>query len=118
MQYTKYVPICRYVIHRVICSVHNSGQIYLQNIFVEVTLNIDMCTCLDLHPFLPLQYHDYEKAMKEGIFILAPTGSRPISCFKCNKVDMGSYTVIVRYHCGGWPEEVNTCFLNSYMVYL
>ncbi len=27
-------------------------------------------------------------------------------------------TVIVRYHCGGWPEEVNTCFLNSYMVYL
>jgi hypothetical protein len=23
----------------------------------------------------------------------------------------------VRYHCGGWPEEVNTCFLNSYMVY-
>jgi hypothetical protein len=27
-------------------------------------------------------------------------------------------TVVVRYHCGGWPEEVNTCFLNSYMVYL
>jgi hypothetical protein len=25
---------------------------------------------------------------------------------------------IVRYHCGGWPEEVNSCFLNSYMVYL
>ncbi len=24
----------------------------------------------------------------------------------------------VRYHCGGWPEEVNTCFLNSDMVYL
>jgi hypothetical protein len=24
----------------------------------------------------------------------------------------------VRYHCGGWHEEVNTCFLNSYMVYL
>jgi hypothetical protein len=24
----------------------------------------------------------------------------------------------VRYHCGGWPKEVNTCFLNSYMVYL
>ncbi len=19
----------------------------------------------------------------------------------------------VRYHCGGWPEEVNTCFLDS-----
>ncbi len=27
-------------------------------------------------------------------------------------------TLTVRYHCGGWPEEVNTCFLNSYMVYL
>jgi hypothetical protein len=26
--------------------------------------------------------------------------------------------VIVRYHCGGWPEEVNSCALNSYMVYL
>jgi hypothetical protein len=26
--------------------------------------------------------------------------------------------ITVRYHCGGWPEEVNTCFLNSYMVYL
>ncbi len=24
----------------------------------------------------------------------------------------------VRYHCGGWPEEVNSCFLNSCMVYL
>jgi hypothetical protein len=24
----------------------------------------------------------------------------------------------VRYHCGGWPEEVNSYFLNSYMVYL
>jgi hypothetical protein len=24
----------------------------------------------------------------------------------------------VRYHCGEWPEEVNACFLNSYMVYL
>ncbi len=28
------------------------------------------------------------------------------------------YNISVRYHCGGWPEEVNTCFLNSYMVYL
>ncbi len=27
-------------------------------------------------------------------------------------------SVPVRYHCGGWPKEVNTCFLNSYMVYL
>jgi hypothetical protein len=26
--------------------------------------------------------------------------------------------LIVRYHCGGWPEEVNSCVLNSYMVYL
>ncbi len=28
------------------------------------------------------------------------------------------FIVLVRYHCGGWPEEVNSCFLNSYMVYL
>ncbi len=26
--------------------------------------------------------------------------------------------MIVRYHCGGWSEEVNSCILNSYMVYL
>jgi hypothetical protein len=28
------------------------------------------------------------------------------------------YIITVRYHCGGWPEEVNPCDLNSYMVYL
>jgi hypothetical protein len=26
--------------------------------------------------------------------------------------------LIVRYHCGGWSEEVNSCILISYMVYL
>jgi hypothetical protein len=26
--------------------------------------------------------------------------------------------VIVRYHYGGWSEEVNSCILISYMVYL
>ncbi len=26
--------------------------------------------------------------------------------------------LVVRYHCGGQPEEVNSCVLNSYMVYL
>jgi hypothetical protein len=29
-----------------------------------------------------------------------------------------SLEMIVRYHCGGCPEEVNACVLNSYMVYL
>jgi hypothetical protein len=29
------------------------------------------------------------------------------------------HLVIVRYHCGGWSEEVNSCILIlSYMVYL
>jgi hypothetical protein len=28
------------------------------------------------------------------------------------------YLVVVRYHCGGWSEEVNSCILISYMVYL
>jgi hypothetical protein len=27
-------------------------------------------------------------------------------------------TLTVRYHCGGWSEEVNSCILISYMVYL
>jgi hypothetical protein len=26
--------------------------------------------------------------------------------------------VLVCYHCGGWSEEVNSCILISYMVYL
>ncbi len=26
--------------------------------------------------------------------------------------------ISVRYHCGGWSEEVNSCIFNSYMVYL
>jgi hypothetical protein len=26
--------------------------------------------------------------------------------------------ILVRYHCGGWSKEVNSCILNSYMVYL
>ncbi len=30
----------------------------------------------------------------------------------------GNAARVVRYHCGGRPEEVNACFLNSYMVYL
>jgi hypothetical protein len=27
-------------------------------------------------------------------------------------------TLVVRYHCGGWSQEVNSCILISYMVYL
>jgi hypothetical protein len=29
-----------------------------------------------------------------------------------------SVKVVVHYHCGGWSEEVNSCILISYMVYL
>jgi hypothetical protein len=31
---------------------------------------------------------------------------------------LGDVVSTVRYHCGGWSEEVNSCILNSYMVYL
>jgi hypothetical protein len=42
-----------------------------------------------------------------------------VSSFFTGVFDMGrAYSVLVRYHCGGWPEEVNSCFFNSYMVYL
>ncbi len=39
---------------------------------------------------------------------------------KVVRKEMGTVGEIesVRYHCGRWPEEVNTCFLNSFMVYL
>jgi hypothetical protein len=35
-----------------------------------------------------------------------------------NEGSKGVKGVSVRYHCGGWSEEVNSCILNSYMVYL
>jgi hypothetical protein len=38
--------------------------------------------------------------------------SSPKYSYKVMRIDS------VRYHCGGWPEEVNSCVLNSYMVYL
>jgi hypothetical protein len=34
------------------------------------------------------------------------------------RIGEGKGEISVRYHCGGWPAEVNSCFLNSYMVYL
>jgi ribosomal protein L44E len=34
------------------------------------------------------------------------------------KILFRMWVVIVCYHCGGWHEEVNSCVLNSYMVYL
>jgi hypothetical protein len=37
----------------------------------------------------------------------------------CEPSRLCSVLVIVRYHCGGWSEEVNSCILIiSYMVYL
>ncbi len=53
---------------------------------------------------------------------LVQTKAMHANAMHANIVHTGSVHVravhTVRYHCGGWPEEVNTCFLNSYMVYL
>ncbi len=57
---------------------------------------------------------DWSRLAWRWIALLTPIDKMPIFSFRliytCN--------IIVRYHCGGRPEEVNTCFLNSYMVYL
>jgi hypothetical protein len=58
---------------------------------------------------------------REGDYSIPPSMSHlyAVMC-KLGYAD-GDYSQeegVVRYHCGGWPEEVNTCFLNSYMVYL
>ncbi len=47
----------------------------------------------------------------------ATFGAGVTALFVASLPNVGS-RVPVRYHCGGWPEEVNTCLLNSYMVYL
>jgi hypothetical protein len=44
-------------------------------------------------------------------------GGRSVKVLLTIPRDSKFYNILVRYHCGGWPEEVNTCFLNSYMVY-
>ncbi len=44
--------------------------------------------------------------------------SRKSLFFLCRVLSFFLTICSVRYHCGGWPEEVNTCLLNSYMVYL
>ncbi len=46
-------------------------------------------------------------------------GQAPHLCRKQSySVSLTSNTGGVRYHCGGWSEEVNSCILISYMVYL
>ncbi len=43
---------------------------------------------------------------------------RQVSRICTDSFDKRQAVICVRYHCGGWPEEVNSCVLNSYMVYL
>ncbi len=38
--------------------------------------------------------------------------------FRCFWLLKLALAISVRYHCGGWSEEVNSCILISYMVYL
>jgi hypothetical protein len=48
---------------------------------------------------------------------LFPNNKSPASGYPGEYEEI-TLVILVRYHCGGWPEEVNTCFLNSCMVYL
>ncbi len=38
--------------------------------------------------------------------------------FESYKRKLAKVELIVRYHCGGWSVDINSCILNSYMVYL
>ncbi len=40
------------------------------------------------------------------------------NCFNFKSAEIFKFKVHVCYHCGGWSEEVNSCILNSHMVYL
>ncbi len=62
-----------------------------------------------------------------GTFLAHPGGSEVAAgtleahptTVKLTLESVGTSTaIIVRYHCGGWSEEVNSCILISYMVYL
>jgi hypothetical protein len=64
-------------------------------------------------PKLVGQHYSFGSAQIVYNFLSVSGRTRYIFCmFPRNSM------ISVRYHCGGWPEEVNTCFLNSYMFYL
>ncbi len=61
----------------------------------------------------------WDKSLKTSNFIkiirIFASNSKP----KTLKLSPTVHFVLsVCYHCGGWPKEVNSCVLNSYMVYL
>ncbi len=66
-------------------------------------------SCTATHFFLAIRIRVKEK-------------ERLIGGWHINPRSIGKYynplVVSVRYHCGGWSEEVNSCILISYMVYL
>ncbi len=60
------------------------------------------------------KWDDKENANKKITSDLERNRRRKIK----NESDELGRNINVRYHCGGWSEEVNSCILISYMVYL
>ncbi len=57
--------------------------------------------------------------MREGRNVRMYSPAAPdASISKGQLCDYVTWLRSVRYHCGGWSEEVNSCILISYMVYL
>ncbi len=58
-----------------------------------------------------------EEEEEEGVGV-AQTGGEGARKSSWREEEVEDGDRVVRYHCGGGPEEVNSCVLNSYMVYL
>jgi hypothetical protein len=65
-----------------------------------------------------LKVTDLGHRARKNSLLFCKLGNRAQSSVYLCQLGQRGESVTVRYHCGGWPEEVNSCFLNSYMVYL
>jgi hypothetical protein len=101
----QYVP-CKAFLFPLRCSVSSTDLITLYGPVPTLQPSILSKALFPLQPSIPSWYSVLSMA-------LCPLYS-PLSSESRNF----PHIITVRYHCGGWPEEVNTCFLNSYMVYL
>ncbi len=86
------------------------------NVITEPDHNMDVGIWLD--DSIGLHIWCSHLARCKHICMLSPGGVNVYFTF-CAVISLDdNIDVTVRYHCEGWSEEVNSCILISYMVYL
>ncbi len=95
------------------------GRTLTRPSFSVVNVSVDLDSgCLDIRSVLAIcwgqRIHEKNPTHEAHSTFTGRVQSLFINFLISSRCNRGT----VRYHCGGWPKEVNTCFLNSYMVYL